>query len=136
MTTEFVLTEVHGVAVLGVIGDLDLASAPPVRRELLLRVQECGDRPLVVVDLLGVDHLDAIGLGVLFAGVVATRARGGDLALSRAEPQVAAVLSLTRVDEILPVHPSIAAAVDALLGRVPASESEPSGRVPESTDRP
>lgn len=114
MTTEFVVSDRGDVLVVGIIGELDLASAPMVRQELLARVLQQDGQPRVVVDLLGVDHLDAIGIGVLLAGVVATRSRQGDLALCRAEPQVRAVLELTRVDEILPIHPSIDAAVDAL----------------------
>jgi anti-anti-sigma factor len=78
-------------------------------------VHDADSPPLVVVDLLGVDFLDAIGIGVLFAGVVVCRSRGGDLAICRPEPQVAAVLRLTRVDEILPIHPSVVAAEAELL---------------------
>ncbi len=116
MTIELVISESGPVTVVALIGDLDLAAAPAARSGLIAAVHEAGTPPMVVVDLLGVDFLDAIGLGVLFAGVVVCRSRGGDLAICRPEPQVAAVLRLTRVDEILPLHPdpdSAAAAITA-----------------------
>lgn len=115
MSIELVISQSGPVTIVGLIGDLDLAAAPGARSQLLAAVHEAGSPPLVVVDLLGVDFLDAIGIGVLFAGVVVCRSRGGDLAICRPEPQVAAVLRLTRVDEILPIHPSVVAAEAELL---------------------
>jgi anti-sigma B factor antagonist len=107
MSIETVITKVDRATVVGLIGDLDLATAPEARQQLLRAVHESADPPVVVVDLLGVDFLDAVGIGVLLAGVVVCRSRGGDLALCRAEPQVLALLDVTRVGEILPSHPSV-----------------------------
>ncbi len=114
MSIETVITKVDRAMVVGLIGDLDLATAPEARQQLLRAVHESADPPVVVVDLLGVDFLDAVGIGVLLAGVVVCRSRGGDLALCRAEPQVLALLDVTRVGEILPSYPSIDAALAAL----------------------
>lgn len=115
MSIDAVITQLERVVVVGLIGDLDLATAPEARQQLLRAVHRCADPPLVVVDLIGVDFLDAVGLGVLLAGVVVCRSRGGDLALCRAEPQVLSLLQLTRVEEILPSHSSIATAEEELL---------------------
>ena len=115
MSIEAVVTQLEQVVVVGLIGDLDLATAPEARQQLLRAVHQCPDPPRVVIDLLGVDFLDAVGIGVLLAGVVVCRSRGGDLALCRAEPQVLALLQVTRVDEILPAHRSVAAAEAELL---------------------
>ena len=114
MSIELVISQSGPVTIVGLIGDLDLAAAPGARSQLLAAVHEAGSPPLVVVDLLGVDFLDAIGIGVLFAGVVVCRSRGGDLAICRPEPQVAAVLRLTRVDEILPLYPGTEGAAAAI----------------------
>ena len=117
MSIEAVITELEQAVVVGLIGDLDLATAPEARQLLLRAVHRCSDPPHVVVDLIGVDFLDAVGVGVLLAGVVVCRSRGGDLGLCRAEPQVLALLHITRVDEILPVHDSTDAAVAHILER-------------------
>ena len=115
MSIEAVITQLEQVVVVGLIGDLDLATAPEARQQLLRAVHQTTDPPRVVVDLIGVDFLDAVGIGVLLAGVVVCRSRGGDLALCRAEPQVLALLQVTRVDEILPAHSSVTAAEAELL---------------------
>jgi anti-anti-sigma factor len=115
MSIEVVITLLEHIIVVGLIGDLDLSTAPEARQQLLRAVHQSPDPPRVIIDLLGVDFLDAVGIGVLLAGVVVCRARGGDLALCRAEPQVLSLLQVTRVDEILPSHPTIAAAEAELL---------------------
>jgi len=122
MSIELVISQSGPVTIVGLIGDLDLAAAPVARSQLLAAIHEADSPPLVVVDLLGVDFLDAIGIGVLFAGVVVCRSRGGDLAICRAEPQVAAVLRLTRVDEILPLHPDPGKAAEVITA---AASNEP-----------
>lgn len=119
MSIETIISTVDGVTVVGLVGDLDLATAPEARRQILRAVHQCADPPLLVLDLLGLDLLDAVGIGVLLAGVVVCRSRGGEVALCRAEPQVLALLHLTRIDEILPVHPDVGAAVTALGPNLP-----------------
>lgn len=109
--------DADGVVVLAVIGELDMATAPRLRQELLRIVSACDGAPRVVLDLAGTDFLDATGLGAIFDGVKRMRLRGGDLALARAESQVVRDLEITRVIEILPVHETIEDAVASIIGR-------------------
>jgi anti-sigma B factor antagonist len=106
-----VSSDADGVVVVSVLGELDVATAPRLRQELLRIVAESAVEPYVVLDLAGTDFLDATGLGAIFDGVKRTRQRGGDLALARAEPQVLRDLEITRVFEILPVHGSVDVAI-------------------------
>lgn len=106
-----------GVVVCTVIGELDVASAPKLRAELVRLVAESEGPPRVVVDLAGVDFLDSTGLGVLLGGLKRVRARDGALVLCRAEPQVRKVFEVTRVIEILPIHDELDTAVDAVRAR-------------------
>ena len=105
-----------GVAVVSVIGELDISTAPKLRQQLIQAILDLGAAPKIVLDLAGTDYLDSTGLGVILGGVKRTRLQGGDLALSRAEPQVRRDFELTRLIEILPIHDSIDGAIDALLG--------------------
>lgn len=109
-----VTNDVGGVVVMSVVGELDMSTAPKLRQQLLGVIADASDRPLIVLDLAGVDLLDATGLGVVLDGVKRVRLRGGDLALARAEPQVRRDLEITRVIEILPVHESVAEAIASL----------------------
>lgn len=105
-----------GVTVVSIVGELDMGTAPRFRQEMLRAIDEIPGVPQIVVDLAGADLLDAVGLGVVLDAAKRTRLRGGDLALARAERQVRKDLEITRVIEIMPVHDSIDAAVDALTG--------------------
>lgn len=104
---------INGVVVISIIGEIDMATAPRLRTELV-GVIVASNTPLIVLDLAGVDVLDPIGLGVIFDGVKRTRLRGGDLVLARVEPQVQRDLDLIRVSEILPIYDSTDDARQAL----------------------
>ena len=115
MIFDLVVTEpVAGVAVISIVGELDLSTAPRLREELIRLTMT--DSPRVVLDLGGVDLLDPTGLGVIFDGVKRTRSRGGELVLARAEPQVRQDLEITRVIEILPVFETVEDATAFLTG--------------------
>jgi len=101
------------VVVCTVVGELDVATAPRLRQEIVRVVSEAVGPPRIVVDLAGVDFLDSTGLGVLLGGLKRARAQHGTIALCRAEPQVRKVFEVTRVIEILPLHDDLDAAVDA-----------------------
>jgi anti-sigma B factor antagonist len=109
-----VSTAEGGVAVCTVVGELDVASAPRLRQELVRLVADAAGPPRIVVDLAGVDFLDSTGLGVLLGGLKRVRSQHGELALARAESQVRKVFEVTRVIEILPIHDELDAAVAAV----------------------
>jgi len=101
------------VTIVAVTGELDMASAPRLRQELV-SLAAMGRRA-VVIDLAGVDFLDSTGLGVVLGALKRVRAAGGDLALARAEPQVAKVFDITRLSDIIPLHDTVEAAVSAVV---------------------
>lgn len=101
------------VTVVAPTGELDMASAPRLRQELMALAS--AGRTAVVLDLAGVDFMDSTGLGVILGALKRLRAAGGDLTLARAEPQVAKVFEITRLDDILTLHPTIDAAVVAVV---------------------
>ena len=101
------------VTVVAVTGELDVASAPRLRQEVVTLASS--GATLLVIDLGGVDFLDSTGLGVLLGALKRVRSSGGDLALARAEPQVAKVFEITRLGDILPLHPTVEAAVAAVV---------------------
>ncbi len=111
-----VSTDDDGVVVCTIVGELDVATAPKLRQELVRLASAQGPAPRVVIDLAGVDFLDSTGLGVLLGGLKRVRSHGGQLALARAEPQVLKVFEVTRVIEILPVHDELDAALAAVRG--------------------
>lgn len=84
---------------IAVRGDLDLEQAPSLREELLGHV-DAGVRH-VIVDLAGCDFLDSTGISLLVTTHLRLAADGGELALANLTPQVAAVVELAGLDEMI-----------------------------------
>ena len=89
-------------------GDLDLATAPALREEL---VQVSSEGPsLVVLDLERVEFLDSVGLSVIIGGYKRLQHHGSQLHLAGAHALVRRVLGLTRVDTMIPTYETVAEA--------------------------
>ncbi|WP_067484564.1 STAS domain-containing protein [Actinomadura hibisca] len=99
------------LAVVLVGGELDLATAPVLREQLLLAL--CHFGPLLAVDLSRVTFMDSSGLAVLIEYWKRARAAGGGLSLVGPRGIVARKLEITGLDQRLSVHPDIPAARDA-----------------------
>jgi anti-sigma B factor antagonist len=91
-----------GWAIVVITGELELATAPRLRQQVVNLVGEGHTR--VVLDLTNVDFLDSIGLGVIVSVLKRVRSHGGELVLVGAVPRVRALFELTRLDEILELH--------------------------------
>ena len=80
-------------------GALDLEQVPSLREELLGHV-DAGARH-IVVDLAACDFLDSTGISLLVTTHLRLAAEGGGLALANLTPQVAAVIELAGLDEMI-----------------------------------
>ena len=99
-----VRTEPHGAWVeVIVLGELDLASAPELRRELR-RAIVAG--PVVVVDLSAVALIDSVGLGLLVGAHRRARDAGGSLVVVAPSDRLVALLADTGLDHVLDVRAS------------------------------
>ena len=114
------VAEREGWTVVSVTGELELATAPRLRQQV---VSLAGGGCLrLVLDLSGVDFIDSVGLGVVVAALRRTRGRGGDLRVVAPQERVRSLFRLTRLDEIIEVADSVEAAV--------AEPVEAAGEVP------
>jgi len=84
------------------VGRLDVRGAGPAR-DALHEALASGEGRLVV-DLSGVELLDATGLGVLVGAHRRARLQGREMVLCDASPRVARLLSLTRLDRVIAVE--------------------------------
>lgn len=92
--------DVGGWTVLRLQGQLDVATAPRVRQELVAAQFEA-DR--VLVDLDGLELLDSFGLGILVGAAKRARTHGWELAVRCTRPRLLHVLELTGLDEVLAI---------------------------------
>ena len=87
--------------VLGLRGELDLASAPVLQRAI--QSSEIAGATVVVFDLQQLEFIDSTGLRVLLSAYEISRERGQRFAVTRGSEQIQRLLSITRVDEHLPI---------------------------------
>ena len=100
MTIQVLASPSGRVAVLQLLGEHDVATAPEVRLAL-----QRSDAQLVALDLEGTTFLDSTVLGVVVSAWKRFRADGRQLVTVNARGPVAKVLVLTKLDEILTAAP-------------------------------
>lgn len=103
------VSERDGWSVLQVGGEIDVATAPRLREQLIKLVNE--QRFMIVVDLGGVDFIDSTGLGVLIGALKRVRTHDGNLVLVCTEPRIAKVFEITGLNQVFQIHSSVDAAV-------------------------
>ena len=81
----------HGIVV-AVSGEIDLATAPVVGRELL---RAAASHDLVAIDLSTTSFLDSTGLHAIMAANLRLRERGGRLVIVEGPPEVSRLFELT-----------------------------------------
>ena len=115
---ESVRDERH--AVVQVAGELDALTAPRLHDELVALADSGVDR--VVLDLRRLTFVDSFGLGVIVSARRRLNPNGNALCVVADDDQhtLRRVLEITGLDRVLPVHPSVAAAVEDCL-REPAA---------------
>ena len=97
-----------GATVVRVSGEVDLATVSELERELAasVRVQS------LVVDLTDCTFLDSSGVRVLLAAAAQAEAAGERFSLVADEGGVRRTLDIAAVPDRVPVHATVAAAVD------------------------
>jgi anti-sigma B factor antagonist len=94
-----------GVAVVRMTGRLDFASVTEARDQFA-RAIAAGNHKLIV-DLSKVEFVDSAGLGSLIGGMRAARQAGGDLRIANPSEQSRMLLSLTSLDQVLKISPTL-----------------------------
>lgn len=103
------VSELGGWTVVSLYGELDVATAPALREELIELVNDGHTR--LVLDLEGIDFLDSTGLGSLIGALRRTRTHGGDLRLVGTDTRITRLFEITGLDKAVPLLPSLDAAV-------------------------
>lgn len=99
------VTSIDGWVVVAVTGELDVATAPRLRGQMV-EVATAGGLG-VILDLTGVEFIDSTGLGVIVGSLKRLRGLGGDLRLVGADPGVRRVFEMTGLDTVMPLHSSL-----------------------------
>jgi len=115
LTFDFSLSEdtsVDGVHVIAVAGEVDIFTAPELKRVMAAAV-DGGTRKLVV-DLTDTRFLDSTALGVLIGSVKRLRPLDGRMVIVNTEPSTAKTFEITGLDQIFTIVAERDAALRAL----------------------
>src|SRR5690554_1634282 len=96
--------------IVSLFSELDVASAPALREELIDRVNAGATH--LVLDLEGLDFLDSTGLGTIISALKRTRTKGGELRLVCTRSHIRRLFEITGLDRALPLHATVDAATD------------------------
>jgi anti-sigma B factor antagonist len=99
------------VTVLSAAGEIDHDSRLILEDAAHAALQDGSSR--LVLDLAAVTFCDSGGLSLFVDLHKKTAALGGQLRLACVQPSVTAVLLATNLERLLPLHPTVAEAVDA-----------------------
>ena len=110
-------------AVVTMPAEIDITIADQVREDLLAAVNQGAG--LLIADLSNTTFCDSSGVSALARAFRRAQASGGEMRLVVTGPAVLRVLSLTGVDRLVDIYPSVTAALAD-----PVRESIPGGRPP------
>lgn len=96
-------------SVVDVEGEVDMFTAPKLREALVGLVD--GGRHKIIVNLEGVSFMDSTGLGTLVGGLKRVKEHDGSLALVCSSRPVMRVLTITGLNNVFQIHPSLDAAL-------------------------
>jgi anti-sigma B factor antagonist len=96
--------ESDGQVVVALRGELDIADAASVAAAL---VAVAARAPEIIIDLAGLEFIDASGVAALVLARVQAQRAGGDLLLAAPQDQVLRVLAVVQLAEVFCVHASV-----------------------------
>ena len=102
------VTEQDGWAVVTVTGEVDVATAPRLREEIV-RLGSDGSTQLAI-DLEAVDFLDSMGLGVLVGALKRVRTHQGELVVVCTNDRILRIFGITGLDRVFDIRDTVAAA--------------------------
>jgi anti-anti-sigma factor len=116
---------VGGITIAELTGELDIASAPALREQLLSLLRPGASR--LVVDLSEVSFADASGLAVLVSTARRARLLGGFLRLAAVSPPAGQALHVTRLHRNLAIFPTVQAAATGAWAAQPGKSDGAAG---------
>ena len=91
-------------AVVRMVGELDMATAPKLRETVIKLLQPTLGVGVVILDLSEVTFVDSTGLGVLAASRQRVEREGGALVLRAPRPNTVKVLEVTGLDRVFVIE--------------------------------
>jgi len=126
MHFEVNVAPVGAWSVVAVAGEVDVATAPRLRKEAIDLVAAGHHR--MVLDLEAVDFMDSTGLGVLIGVLRRVTAVGGALRVVCTTPRLLDLFRLTGLDRVFDLRSSVDDAVSEAAGSAGADRADGADR--------
>src|SRR3954466_503979 len=98
-----------GAAVIALSGRLIFGRDLEQLEAAVKKLVENGEKR-TILDATALDYVDSAAIGTLVSCLSHVKKAGGELRLAGASPRIVRLFSMTGVDKLLPVYPSIAEA--------------------------
>jgi len=106
---EFKMTDLEGVGVLSVEGELDALTSPELTR---FYNSQASDRYVnVILDLENLSYSSSAGIRIFLGLARDARSRGGDLRIAAVQAQVEKIFKLSKFDKIVQIYSTMEEAV-------------------------
>lgn len=113
MNDTMLTTTIHqptpGVTVIELTGDV----TPAVEEELMAAYEQAGDSDAVILDFSGLEYMNSGGIGLLVTLLVRAQRDSRPLLAHGLSDHYRQIFSLTRLDDVIALHPDRRAAVAA-----------------------
>ncbi|HOX39018.1 MAG TPA: STAS domain-containing protein [Candidatus Brocadiia bacterium] len=110
--------EVGSAAVVDVTGEVDMHNSPELRKVLKRLVG--AKKPLIVVNMSGLDYIDSSGLATLVECLQGTMKNGTKFSIFGLNPRIKNIFTLARLEQVFRICESESEAV----GAAPGGKSE------------
>ena len=105
MFFDITVAEKGDWSVVSVSGEVDVATAPRLREEIVKVVSEGATK--VLVDLEAVDFLDSMGLGVLVGALKRVRSHDGEMAVVCTNDRLLRIFEITGLHQVLDLRSTV-----------------------------
>lgn len=102
----------RGTYVIALAGEVDLYTAPELKRELLDAIGKGAKE--VVVDLSDTTFIDSTTLGVLVGGIKRLRPEGGQLTIVCSDRNIVKIFEITGLTKVFPIYPTRPDALESI----------------------
>jgi anti-anti-sigma factor len=101
-----------GIAVIALSGRMTFGKDAEQFESAVRKQLDAGDRKFVL-DATALDYIDSAGIGALVAALTEVKKVGGDLRLAGAKERIVRLFTMTGVDRLLSIYPTVADAASA-----------------------
>jgi anti-sigma B factor antagonist len=101
-----------GIAVIALSGRMTFGRDAEQFEAAVRQLLDTGDRKFVL-DASALDYIDSAGIGALVSALTNVKKAGGDLRLAGAKDRILRLFTMTGIDKLLAVYPTVADAASA-----------------------